>query len=68
MNGKTGIPLKAWKAERVKLTADRGILNLEYISLKDEVKEAEQIRRGVNNIIQLETRERQPRRAQEMEL
>ena len=34
MNGKTEIPQKSWKAERVKLTADRSIVNQKYISLK----------------------------------
>ena len=68
MNGKTGIPLKSWKAERVKLTADRSMLNQEYISLKDEVKEAEKIRRGVHDIMQREAVERQPHRAREIEL
>ena len=64
MNCKTGIPLKSWKAERVKLTAERGMLNQEYISLKlkGEVKEAEQIRHGVYDIMQREARERQPHR------
>ena len=68
MNGKSGIPLKSWIAERVKLTAERGLLNQEYISLKDEVKEAEQIRRGVYDIMQREARERQPHRTREIEL
>ena len=66
-NDKAGIPLKAWKAERVKLTADRGMLNKDYILLKDEAKEAKQIRSGVKDIMERETGERQPRRAQEIE-
>ena len=47
MNGKTNLPTKAWKAERVKLTAERKRLDRDYYALKDEVKEAEQIRRSV---------------------
>ena len=36
--------------------------------LKDEVKEVEQIRKSVDNILRQEQREQQPRRAQDMEL
>ncbi len=38
-----------------------------YLALKGEVKEAEQIRRSVYNILRQEQREQQPRRAQDME-
>ena len=68
MNGKTALPVKAWKAEYAKLTAERKTLNQRYLALKDEVKEAEQIRRSVYNIMRQEQREQQPRRAQGMEL
>lgn len=67
MNGKTTIPAKAWKAEYAKLTAERKTLNQRYLSLKDEVKEAEQIRKSVYSILRQEQREQQPRRAQDME-
>jgi len=63
MNGKTGIPLKSWKAERAKLTAERSRLDQDYVSLKAEVKDAEQIRRSVHSIMRQEQRERQPQRA-----
>lgn len=36
MNGRTGIPLKAWKAEQEKLTAERKELFRRYLALKDE--------------------------------
>ena len=68
MNGKTTLPTKAWKAEYAKLTADRNRLNQRYVSLKDEVKEAEQIRRGVYDIMREENRRTQPKRAHDMEL
>lgn len=68
MNGKTTLPAKTWRVERVKLTADRNRLNGEYVSLKDGVKEAEQIRKSIYSILRQEQRERQPRRAQDMEL
>lgn len=67
MNGKTTLPTKAWKAEYAKLTAERKTLNGRYLALKDEVKEAEQIRKSVYSILRQEQRERQPRRAQDME-
>ena len=62
------MPVKAWKTEYAKLTAERKILNQRYLALKDEVKEAEQIRRSVYSIMRQEQREQQPRRAQDMEL
>ena len=67
MNGKTTIPTKAWKEEYTKLTAERKTLNRRYLALKEEVKEAEQIRNSVYNILRQEQREQQPRRAQDME-
>ena len=66
MNGKTTIPTKTWKAEYAKLTADRKTLNQRYLALKEEVREAEQIRKSVYSILRQEQRE-QPRRAQDME-
>lgn len=68
LNGKTTLPTKAWKAEYVKLTAERKTLNQRYLVLKDEVKEAEQIRKSVYSILRQEQRERQPHRTQETEL
>ena len=67
MIGKTALPVKAWKAEYAKLTAERETLNRRYLSLKGEVKEAEQIRRSVYSILRQEQREQQPRRAQDVE-
>lgn len=68
MNGKTTLPKKAWKSEYAKLTAERSGLNQRYVALKDEVKEAEQIRSSVYSIMRQEQREQHPRRAQDMEL
>ena len=68
MNGKTTLPTKAWKAERVKLTAERKQLDRDYYVLKDEIKEAEQIRKSVYSIVRQEQREQQPRRVQDIEL
>ena len=66
MNGKTTIPANAWKAEYAKLTAERKTLNQRYLALKDEVKEAEQIRKSVYSILRQEQREQQ-HRAQDVE-
>jgi len=61
------IPLRSWKAERVKLTAERKTLDMKYYKLKEEIKEAEQIRKSVYSIVRQEERERQPRRAQNID-
>lgn len=42
-------------------------LSRQYAALKDEVKEVEQIRKGVYNMLRQEQREQQPRRTQDME-
>ncbi len=67
MNSKTALPLKTWKEEYTKLTAERKTLNQRYLVLKEEVKEAEKIRKSVYSILRQEQREQQPRRAQDME-
>ncbi len=67
MNGKTTIPTKTWKTEYAKLTAERKALNQQYVALKEEVKEAEKIRKSVYSILRQEQREQQPHRKQDME-
>lgn len=67
MNGKTTIPTKAWKTEYAKLTAERKALNQRYLELKEEVKEAEKIRKSVYSILRQEQREHAPRKAQDIE-
>ena len=67
MNGKTGIPLKAWKAERDKLNVEKKQLTRQYYALKDEVKEVEQIRRNVYSILMEENGREQPTRKHEHE-
>ena len=56
MNGKTTIPTKAWKDEYTKLTAEKKTLNQRYLALKEEVKEAEKIRKSVYSILRQEQR------------
>ena len=61
-------PIAKWKAEIEKLTAERKLLDRDYTTLKDEVKEAEQIRKSVYSIMREEQRKQQPRRTQGVEL
>jgi len=51
LNGRKEIPNKAWKAERVRLNAEKATLYQDYYRLKDEVKNAETIKRNVNEIM-----------------
>ena len=67
MNGKTTIPVKAWKTEYAKLTNQWKTLNQRYLELKEEVKEAEKIRKSVYSILRQEQRAHAPQRAQDME-
>ena len=62
MNGRTSLPIKAWKAERVELTAEKSRLNQDYASLKAEVHEVEQIRRSVYSIMREQTQRAVPTR------
>ena len=50
-----------------KLTAERKKLSRRYSALKDEVKEAEQIRKGVYSILREENRKEQPAHKQDLE-
>jgi len=68
LNGHGKIPYPTWTAECAKLTAERNKLNQRYTTLKDEVREAEQIRKSVYSTLRQEQREQQPRRAQDIEL
>lgn len=67
MNGNKTLPTRTWREEYAKLTAEQKTLNQRYLALKDEVKEAEQIRKSVYNILRQEQREQQPRKVQEVD-
>ncbi len=67
MNGRNSIPVQAWKAEAAKLAAERKSLYLEYNSIKEEVREVEAVRRGVEDIWRSEARDVQRERAREVE-
>jgi len=51
MNGRAGLPVKSWKAERDKLTAERFILCEDYYRLKDETRNVELLRKGAEKIM-----------------
>ena len=51
MNGRAGLPVKSWKAERDKLTAERLMLCEDYYRLKDETRNVELLRKGAENIM-----------------
>ena len=50
-----------------KRIAERKMLNQGYLALKEEVKEAEKIRKNVYGILRQEQREQQTQRKQDME-
>ena len=51
MNGKTGLPVKEWTAERDRLTAERFSLCEDYYRLKDETRSVEFLQKGAENIL-----------------
>jgi ATP-dependent exoDNAse (exonuclease V) alpha subunit len=55
MNGRTKIPKQSWIDERARLIAEKDVLYREYCSLKNEVGEAEKIRRNVSDIMKSES-------------
>ena len=61
-------PVSKWQAEIGKLNAERERLESDYYKLREEVKDAEQIRKSVYNIVRREQREQQPRRTHEMDI
>ena len=61
-------PITKWKSEISKLTAERKRIEADYYKLKNEVVEAEQIRRSVYSIMRQERQERQPQRSHDMGL
>jgi ATP-dependent exoDNAse (exonuclease V) alpha subunit len=50
LNGRTRIPLKAWRAERIKFNNERTALSVRHQSLKDEIREVETIRRYAESV------------------
>ena len=61
-------PVTMWNAEIAKLTAERKLIEADYYKLRDEVKDAEQIRKTIYSIVRQEQQMTQPRRAHDMEI
>ena len=67
-DSKKSPPISKWKAEIEKLTAERKRLEMDYYKLRDEVKDAEQIRKSIYSIMRAKQREMQPRRTHDIDL
>ena len=67
MNGRTELPIPAWRDERYALATELKRLYAEYAAIKEEVREVEQIRRGVEDIMRGEARGAQHERTREVE-
>jgi hypothetical protein len=50
LNGRTAIPLKKWRDERGRLTAERSALYGKYKTLKSKIREVETIRKAAESI------------------
>jgi len=69
MNDRTDPPpIKEWRAEQTKLTTAKYALCERYYALQDDVRSIEQLRKGAENIMREDVQERQPRRAQDIDL
>ncbi len=67
MNGRAELPIPVWRNERGALATERKRLYAEYNAIKEEVREVEQIRRGVDDILRSEARDAQHERARDVE-
>ena len=68
MNGRVKLPIKEWKTEQSALTAERFLLCEDYYRLKDEVRNVEVLRKGVDDILSEERSERQRIKAHDLDL
>ena len=68
LNGKTDIPTQAWKKELVQLTDTRISLAESFYNLKDELKNAEVLRRGMDELMKDELQRSKPQRVHGAEL
>ena len=57
MNGREKLPIKKWKEERERLTAEKFALCEDYYKLKDDVKNVEALRRSVDNLMREDVRD-----------
>ncbi|MEA4969589.1 MAG: hypothetical protein VB051_03555 [Candidatus Pelethousia sp.] len=67
MNGRTTIPVKAWKNEAAQLTAERQSLYAEHAQIKEETRSIEAIRYCVEHVMRGEPKIR-TRQEKEVEL
>ena len=67
MNGKTTLPMKVWRMERAELGTERNRLNQDYISLKDEIRTVEQIKKNVTTFLKGKTQTKMPTREWDIE-
>jgi hypothetical protein len=68
LNGRTTIPIKAWKAERAEKIIERERLTRKYDRLKGETRKIEQIKRSVEDMLRGDTRERASKRVRDINL
>lgn len=68
LNGHTALPIKAWRAEVAKLTAEKGSLYQQFYALKEEVSKVEVIKRNVEAALLRDGPDVKKKRSQEAEL
>ena len=66
LNGQTP-PLQSWKEERGEMFTERVALNEQYHTLKEEVREAEIVKRNVERLISRSERKKEKDRSRGME-
>lgn len=68
MNGRTGLPVKEWKAEQARLATEKYLLCEEYYRLKDETRSIEVLLNDAENSMREDGREARHSRTQDIEL
>ena len=68
MNGRKDLPIAKWRAEQKELTIERFALAENFYRLKGEVKNTEVLRRGIEELMQVELKAQLPERKQEITL
>ena len=68
MGANKALPIKAWQSEQKKLTDAKFTLCERYYELQDELRSVELLRKSTENIMREEKQERQPTRAQNVDL
>jgi len=68
LNGRMQIPINTWQSDQKELTAKRSALAENFYSIKDEIKNAEVLRRGMEELMQVETLRKLPQKMPGVEL